>query len=55
MHKNAIALKEARETIYWLKLLAATKISSQDKLTNIQQEADERQRIIASIIIQTKK
>lgn len=24
--KNAIALKEARETLYWLRLLAATKV-----------------------------
>lgn len=55
VHKNAIALKEARETIYWLKLLAATEIISQDKLANIQQEAGEIQRIIASIIIKTKK
>lgn len=31
IHKNAIALKEARETVYWLRLLAATAIIPPEK------------------------
>ena len=42
--KNYIALKEARETLYWLKLLAATDILPESRLTPIAQEAEERRR-----------
>jgi four helix bundle protein len=31
--KNAIALKEARETVYWLRLLAASKVVSAKRLS----------------------
>jgi four helix bundle protein len=32
IHKNAIALKEARETHYWLRLLSATEILPETRL-----------------------
>ena len=54
IHKNNIALKEARETHYWLRLLAATEIISKDKLISLLQEADELQRILAAIIVRCK-
>ncbi|NJN13635.1 MAG: four helix bundle protein [Richelia sp. RM2_1_2] len=54
IHKNAIALKEARETHYWLRLLAATDIIPKDKLVNLLQEADELRRILGAIIVRTK-
>ncbi len=54
IHKNAIALKEARETHYWLRLLAATEIISKEKLNNLLQEADELQRILGAIIVSSK-
>lgn len=53
--KNAIALKEARETIYWLRLLAASQIISEKRLLDLQTEAEERARIIGSIIVSAKK
>ncbi len=52
--KNAIALKEARESHYWLKLLAATDILSEDKLKPLYIEADELIRIISKIIVTSK-
>lgn len=53
--KNAIALKEARETIYWLRLLAASRIISEKRLLDLQKEAEEMARIIGSIIVSAKK
>ena len=53
--KNAIALKEARETIYWLRLLAASRIISEKRLLDLQTEAVELARIIGSIIVSAKK
>ena len=55
IHKNNIALKEARETHYWLRLLEATDIISKDKLTSLLKEADELKRILATIIVRSKK
>lgn len=52
--KYAIALKEARETLYWLRLLSATKIMPVDRLLELQSEAEELTRIIASIIVSAK-
>lgn len=53
--KNAIALKEARETIYWLRLLAASKIVRIERLLDLQNEADESAKIIGAIIVSAKK
>jgi four helix bundle protein len=53
--KNAIALKEARETVYWLRLLAASKVVSAKRLSGLQSEADELARIIGSIIVSAKR
>jgi len=53
--KCAIALKEARETIYWLRLvreLNSTRVGEFDPLI---QEADEVSRIIGAIIVKTKE
>jgi four helix bundle protein len=48
--KMAIARKEARETLYWLKLLKASEIIDASKLSDITQEADELVRILTSIV-----
>lgn len=53
--KNAIALKEARETIYWLRLLAASKIVPMERLVELQNEASELAKIIGAIIVSAKK
>jgi len=55
IHKNAIALKEARETHYWLRLLIATEIISSNKLNELLQESEELKRILGAIIVTSKK
>ncbi len=55
--KNAIALKEARESKYWLRLISATnsfdeKIS--DGINQLAEEASEISKIVASIIVSAK-
>jgi four helix bundle protein len=54
IHKNSIALKEARETHYWLRLLVVTEITPKDKISNLLQEADELKRILGAIIVSSK-
>jgi four helix bundle protein len=48
--KMAIARKEARETLYWLKLLNAAEVMEAEKLEGITKEADELVRILTSIV-----
>ena len=52
--KYSIACKEARETHYWLRLLAATNIVSAKKLDPLTKECDELIAILTSIIKKTK-
>ncbi|MEX0805288.1 MAG: four helix bundle protein [Candidatus Binatia bacterium] len=54
VNKRSIALKEARETIYWLRLLIASEICSNGRSETFQREAQEIARIIGSIIVNTK-
>jgi four helix bundle protein len=53
--KYSIALKEARETVYWLRLLIASKVYSNGELESLQREAQEITRIIGAIIVNTRK
>ena len=48
--KYSIACKEARETHYWLRLLAATEIVPAGKLTTIENECNELIAILTTII-----
>ena len=48
--KMAIARKEAREALYWLKLLNAAEVVEAEKLSGITKEADELVRILTSIV-----
>lgn len=52
--KYSIASKEARETHYWLRLLAATNIVTGEKLDPLTKECDELIAILTSIIKKTK-
>ncbi len=52
--KYAIALKEARETSYWLRLLKETGSVKLDDLDAIIKEANEISRIIGAIIVSAK-
>src|SRR5215472_7015981 len=53
--KYSIALKEARETLYWLRLLDASGEISNGACKTLLREADEIARVIASIIVSANK
>lgn len=55
VHKCGVALKEARESLYWLHLLTASAIVPKDKLLGLIQETDELVSIITSIVRSSKK
>ena len=48
--KYSIARKEARETLYWLRLLVETKIAGQSRLPGLMKECDELIAILTAII-----
>jgi four helix bundle protein len=52
--KLAIARKEARETHYWLRLLAATDVLPSEKLCDLTAECNELIAILTTIIKKTK-
>jgi len=53
--KISIACKEARETLYWLRLISASDKPVSDRLSDIIKEADELVRILTSIVKTTKE
>jgi len=53
--KMSIACKEARETLYWLRLLAASKIIEVTRLDELEQEANELVAILSSICRKIKE
>ena len=55
IHKYNIALKEARETKYWLMLIKASHGSRKTHLDSLIKESDEICRIIAQIVINARK
>jgi four helix bundle protein len=56
VNKLAIAQKEANETAYWLELLFVSEyLDDREKHKNIKSDLQEIQKILASIIITTKK
>ena len=55
VHKMAIALKEARETNYWLRLLEASEILPKEKLAELLKESDEIKKVVGAIIVSSKK
>lgn len=52
--KCSIACKEARETLYWLKLLSASEILPANRLSELTTECDELVAILTSIIKKLK-
>ena len=48
--KCSIALKEARETLYWLRLLVECNLVSSERLTSLISEADEIVAILTTIV-----
>ncbi len=53
--KCDIALKESRETHYWLRLLAATDLAAQARLTDLLSECDQVSRILGAIVASGSK
>jgi len=53
--KNAIALKEARECHYWLRLLISTEVLPENRLAELRTEAAELAKILAAIIVSAKR
>jgi len=54
LHKLTISYKEARETIYWLKLLHATKYLSDKEFESLHNDAEEICKILAKIQLTMK-
>jgi four helix bundle protein len=50
-----IALKEGRETRYWLRLLTKSEIIPEQRIKGLLSEIEEINKILAAIIIKTKK
>lgn len=48
--KMSISRKEARETLYWLRLLKESSLLEGDRLSEILKEADELVRILTAIV-----
>jgi four helix bundle protein len=55
VHKLGIAEKEARECLYWLRLISSSGIVSVKKLTPLMNETEELISVLASIILRTKR
>ena len=55
LFKLEISYKEARETIYWLKLLKATDYISTNEFESVFSEAESICRILAKIILTLKR
>ena len=52
--KMSVALKESRETNYWLRVIKESKASNSDDLTYLIQESSEIMKILAAIIIKSR-
>ncbi len=52
--KCNIALKEARETLYWLRLFSETKVVPAEKLEGLLSESDELVAILTTIVRNTR-
>jgi four helix bundle protein len=54
IHKYAIAQKEAKESLYWLRLLAQSGIVPGNRLASITKETEEVYAVITAIIVRAK-
>jgi four helix bundle protein len=55
IHKNAIALKETRETRYWLRLLQGSAIIKPKLLAGLISETEELAKILGAIVCRTRR
>ena len=54
IHKMEIALKELRETRYWLRLLVATDLVPQERMNSLINESGELVKIMSKIVVSAK-
>ncbi len=54
VHKMKIALKEAQETRYWLRIIIESELLMDDEIKTLSKESDEIARILNAIIKNTK-
>lgn len=54
IHKNAVVLKEARETHYWLRLLTASGFAANAATMELQPESEELVKVLGAIIVSAK-
>jgi four helix bundle protein len=50
-----IATREARESLYWLRICEAIGIGAADRVRDLQEEADQLIRILSAIAVNTKR
>lgn len=55
IHKYAVAQKEARESLYWLELMAESGLVSRSRLDPLIRETNELVAIITKIIVKSKR
>jgi four helix bundle protein len=55
IHKYGIAQKEARESLYWLRLITESGIMTRRRLEPLLQETNELISVITAIIVRAKK
>ena len=55
IHKLGIAVKEARETLYWLNLLKDSEFINKDEFNKLNNSCSEIVKILNSIILTTKE
>lgn len=53
--KIEIALKEARETCYWLRLIIASELVSKARIQPLHSEAEQLKRILGAIAVSAKQ
>ena len=54
IHKVGIAQKEARESFYWLRLIADSHVVSDSRLRALTRETEELVAVITAIVVNTK-
>jgi four helix bundle protein len=55
IHKLGVAQKEARESLYWLRLLAESQIVPKGKMSPLMEETEELISVVTSIIVSAKR
>jgi len=54
VHKLGIALKEAKETMYWLRVLHGSELISREKFEELMEDVDELYKILTASVKSTK-